>query len=63
MSIGNNCNSFFFKFKNYIIVALCFGGAIQDEQQPSKTKFGAELTQELGCLVSRAVLGCKKKLD
>ena len=59
MSIRNNCNLFFW-FKNYIIVALCSGRGIQDEQQLSKFKIGAELTQELGCLVSKVVSGEKK---
>ena len=44
-----------FVVQNYVITAWRIGGGIHDEEQQLKTKFGAELTQELSCLVSKVV--------
>ena len=48
--------------QNYVITAWHIGGGVQDEEQQLKTKFGAELAQELCCLVSKLVCVETKKI-
>ena len=55
-------NSTDFAVQKNVITAWRIVGGVHDEEQQLKTKFGAELTQELCCLVSKLVCVETKKV-